>query len=98
MAAPFISLYILIILYLNKLVSFVSFYTGILFLTVLPIIISLGLAKYYGVEWDYVERSKRIVPLLLICTSYGAYTLLSLSIDSYQILFLALSYLLNGLI
>ncbi len=68
--APFISLYILLVLYMNSLVELNDLLISCIFLTVIPLIISIGFSIYYGIEWNYRDREKRLVPLALINISY----------------------------
>ena len=96
-AAPFIALYILLILSFQTIIDKEDLLIGSVFLTVIPLIISVGFSIYYGVEWDYRQREKRIIPLALINLSYMVLCILWMN-RGFPEIFLSFSYLMNGLV
>jgi len=96
-AAPFIALYILLILSFQTIIDKEDLLIGSVFLTVIPLIISVGFSIYYGVEWDYRQREKRMIPLALINLSYMVLCILWMN-RGFPEIFLSFSYLMNGLV
>lgn len=96
-AAPFIALYILFILNFQAMIDKEDLLVGSIFLTIIPLIISVGFSTYYRVEWDYRQREKRIIPLVLINPSYIVLCILWMD-RGFPEIFLSFSYLVNGLV
>ncbi len=97
-SAPFIALYVLLRLAFNGLINLNDLLAGILCLSIIPILLPLYYAWKIGSEWDYPERSHRVIPFLLIVLVYGVYVYYSVSTSSKLVLFIASSYFVNGLL
>lgn len=52
-AAPYIALYILLILNFQAMIGKEVLLIGSIFPTIVPLIISIVFSTYYGVEWNY---------------------------------------------
>ncbi|RLG84252.1 MAG: hypothetical protein DRO40_01980 [Thermoprotei archaeon] len=96
-AAPFIALYVLFILNFQTIIDKKDLVIGSIFLTIIPLTISMAFSMYYGIEWDYRQREKRIIPLALINISYIVLCVLWTDRGFLEI-FLSFSYLMNGLV
>ncbi|RLG84412.1 MAG: hypothetical protein DRO40_01315 [Thermoprotei archaeon] len=96
-AAPFIALYILLILSFQTIIEKEDLLIGSVFLTIIPLITSVGFSIYYGVEWDYRQREKRMIPLALINLPYIVLCILWMN-RGFPEIFLSFSYLMNGLV
>ncbi|WP_148677122.1 hypothetical protein [Staphylothermus hellenicus] len=99
-SAPFIALYILLRLTIDKTIDdLVTFTILSIGLVIIPLVFPLFIAFRQGYEWDYPIRSTRIVPFSIVTIFY--FITLGLTIYfrcSNEIIFLALSYSMNGLV
>lgn len=99
-SAPFIALYILLRLAIDKIIDdFLAFTILFIGLVIIPLIFPLFIAFRRGYEWDYPNRSTRIYPFSIVTIFYFITLALILYLRcNNEIIFLALSYSVNGFV
>ena len=96
-SAPFIALYVSIRLFLSALINTEELVMTILFLVAIPLIIPLYYAARWKIDWDYPERKHRVIPFFLVNLGYTALLIYSLTTHNRELVFLSLSYWINGI-
>lgn len=98
-SAPFIALYVVLVLYYNSFLLHTEFLLLIATLVLSPILITIYYSRKLGIEWDFPERKYKIKPFTLIVLFYllGLVLLLFIEADFYSI-FLQFAYLVNGVL
>ncbi len=97
-SAPFIALYICIRLFLSALINIEELMMSLLLLVAIPLIIPLYYAARWKIDWDYPERKYRVIPFFLVNLGYTALLIYSLTTQNRELVFLSLSYWMNGVI
>ena len=97
-SAPFIALYVILVLYFNSFLLHSEFLLLIATLVLSPILITLYYSYKLGIEWDFPERRHRIKPFTLIVLFYLLGLILLFFVEAgFRSLFLQFAYLVNGI-